>query len=117
MILSKNFSIRAAVLLFAIQLCFSIAAAQNDAAVAVQPHEGAERLKIAVFPVFNLSGSPAPLVAIGSRLIEDLEDAHATLIESDVLDSAIVKYRVRYLGGLDEATAQALRQETGADAF
>jgi hypothetical protein len=118
MILSINFSIRTAVLLLAFLLCNSSAAAQNDAAdeAAVPKTSGStERLKIAVYPVSNLSGSTAPLAAIGLQLIGELKDSDATLIEGDVLDSVITKYRVRYLGGLDKATAQALRRDAGAD--
>jgi hypothetical protein len=121
MILSKNFSIRIAVFLYAILLCFSSAAAQNETAsdaVATQRNGGAERLKIAVFPVFNLSGSAAPLTTISQRMMADLKeaDADATFIESDVLDSVITKYRIRYLGGLDQRTAQVMRQAAEADA-
>jgi TolB-like protein len=118
MILSRNFSIRTIILLFTILLCLASAAAQNAAladAVVAQHSGGAQRLKIAVFPVFNLSGSAAPLAAINLRMIEDLEDAEATLIESDLLDSVITKNRVRYLGGLDQPTAQVMRQEAEAD--
>jgi TolB-like protein len=118
MILSKNFSIRTAVLLCPILACFSIGAAQNDAvadAVGVQPSGGAERLKIAVFPVYNLSGSAAPLAAINLQMIEALKDAQATFIESDVFDSVVTRHRIRYLGGIDQPIAQVMRQEAGAD--
>jgi TolB-like protein len=118
MILSINFSIRTAVLLLAILLCFSSAAAQNDAAVeaaADKPIGSTERLKIAVYPVSNLSGSTAPLAAITLQMIEELKESNATLIEGDVLDSVLTKHRVRYLGGLDQSTAQAMRQDAGAD--
>jgi hypothetical protein len=115
MILSINFSIRTTVLLIAILLGFSHAAAQNDAVAVAEPSAGAGRLKIAVYPVFNLSASPAPLAAIRLQMIEELKDANATLIADDVLDSAMTKNRVRYLGGLDRATAQAMRRDAGAD--
>jgi TolB-like protein len=118
MILSKNSSIRTAVFLVAILLCLAEALAQNDAgadAAVARRSEDARRLKIAVFPVFNLSGSTAPLAAMSMRLKEDLKDAEATLIADDVLDSVITKYRMRYLGGLDQSTAQAMRQELEAD--
>jgi len=118
MTLSKNFSIRTAVLFFTILFCFSSAAAQNDAgtdAVGDPRIGGPEQLKIAVFPVFNLSGSPAPLAAISRLLAEELTDADATFIAGEDLDRVIEKYRIRYLGGLDGSTAQSVRQETGAD--
>jgi len=116
MILSINFSIRATVLLLAILLGFSNAAAQNDAAeAAAKPVAGAGRLEIAVYPVFNLSANPAPLAAIRLQMIEELKDANATLIAEDVLERAMAQNRVRYVGGLDMAAAQAMRQDAGAD--
>ena len=118
MILSINFSIRTTVLLFAVLLCFSSAAAQNDTednAAVAERAGGSGPLKIAVYPVFNLSGSTAPLAALRSQMIEDLKDADAALIADDVLDSAITKNRIRYVGGLDKETAQAMRQDAGAD--
>jgi TolB-like protein len=118
MILSKNSSIRTAVLLVAILLSLADAAAQNDAgtdAAVVRRPGDARRIKIAVFPVFNLSGSTAPLSAMSMRLKEDLKDAEATLIADDLLDGVITKYRMRYLGGLDQSTARAISQELEAD--
>jgi len=118
MILSKNFSIRTAALFITILACFSSAAAQNDAgteAVDDPRIGGVEKLKIAVFPVFNLSGSPAPLTTISWLLTEELKDADATFIAGEDLDRVITKYRIRYLGGLDGSTAQAMRDEAGAD--
>jgi len=118
MTLLKNFSIRAAVLLFAALVCLSSGAAQNDAsaeAIDAGRLGGAEDLKIAVFPVVNLSGSAAPITTIRWLLIEALKDADATVIADDVLDSVMAKYRVRYIGGLDQPTARAMRQEAGVD--
>lgn len=118
MILSINFSIRTAVLLLACLLCFSSAAAQDDAAdeaAAAKPVGSPERLKIAVYPVSNLSASTAPLAAITQQMIEALKDTNATLIEGEVLDRVITKNRIRYLGGVDKAIADALRRDAGAD--
>lgn len=118
MILSKNFSIRTAVLFITILACFSSAAAQNDAGTEAldDPRTGGvEKLKIAVFPVYNLSGSPAPLTTISWLLTQELKDADATFIVGEDLDRIITKYRIRYLGGLDGSTAQAMRDEADAD--
>jgi TolB-like protein len=118
MILSKNFSIRTAVFFITILACFSSAAAQNDAgteAVDDPRIGGVEKLKIAVFPIFNLSGSPAPLKTISWLLTEELKNADAAFIAGEDLDRVITKYRIRYLGGLDGSTAQAMRDEAGAD--
>lgn len=118
MILLKNFSIRASALLFAVLICLTSGAAQNDSgakAITVRPPTGVEGLKIAVFPIVNLSGSVVPSATIQRLLIENLKDAGATLIADDLLDRVMAKYRIRYVGGLDQPTASAIRQETGVD--
>lgn len=118
MTLLTNYSIRAAVLFFAALVCFSSGAAPKNAraeAFGAEPSDGAQGLKIAVFPIYNLSGSAAPLTTIRWMLAEELKDAEATFLEDDALRSVMAKYRVRYIGGLDQPTAQALRQEAGLD--
>jgi len=118
MILLKNFSIKTAVLFFTLLALFSSAVAQNEAGadtVDDQPVGSAKQLKIAVFPIFNLSGSPAPLVAISGLLTEALRDADATFVAGEDLDRVINKYRIRYVGGLEESTARAMRNEADAD--
>jgi TolB-like protein len=118
MTLLKNFSIRAAILLFAALVFLSSDAAHNYTwaeNIDAERPGGKEGLKIAVFPIYNLSGSTAPLTDIRWLLIQDLQDAEATFLEDDVLNSVMAKYRVRYIGGLDQTTAQAMRQEAGVD--
>lgn len=118
MTLLKNFSIRAAILLSAALICLSSGAAHKNAraeAIDVRHPGGAQGLKIAVFPIYNLSGRTAPLTTIRWLLLEDLKDAGVTFIEDDLLESVMAKYRVRYIGGLDQPTAQAMRQEAGVD--
>jgi hypothetical protein len=118
MILLKNFSIRACALLFAVLVCLTSGAAQNEGgaeAVDVRRPADVEDLKIAVFPIVNLSGIAAPLATVRWLLIEDLKNAGSALIADDLLDRVMAEYRVRYVGGLDQPTARAMRQEAEVD--
>lgn len=73
-------------------------------------------MRIAVFPVENLSGTPVPLAELNVELSAVLKRAGAITIEPAALESFVEGHRVRHLGGIDEITAAALSAETGADA-
>jgi hypothetical protein len=117
MILSTSFSIRSVYILFTVLIGLSVGAAPiNAEAEGVDGSQtGKQRLKIAVFPVFNLSATPAPLKHIGRLLTDNLKARGATVIDEQVLENVFVKHRIRYVGGLDPPAALAIRQEAGAD--
>jgi hypothetical protein len=117
MILSTSFSIRSVYILFTVLIGLSVGAAPiNAEAEGVDGSQtGKQRLKIAVFPVFNLSATPAPLKHIGQLLTDNLKARGATVIDEQVLENVFVKHRIRYVGGLDPPAALAIRQEAGAD--
>ncbi len=71
---------------------------------------------IAVYPIENLSGAPAPLKELHTELAASLQRAGARIVDRKVLDQFFERHWVRHVGGIDEATANALWQETGADA-
>ena len=73
-------------------------------------------VRIAVFPVENLSGTPVPLREITAELHEVLGRAGVLTVEPAAIERFIEGHRLRYLGGIDETTAALLRAETGADA-
>ena len=73
-------------------------------------------MRIAVFPVENLSGTPVPLKELNFELHSVLKRNGMPIIEPATVESFIEGHRVRYLGGIDEITAAALSAETGADA-
>jgi hypothetical protein len=75
-----------------------------------------EKLRIAVFPMENLSGTPVPLKELTAGLHSELKRNGILTIEPSVIESFIEKHQVRYLGGIDEPTAAALGAETGAEA-
>ena len=117
MILSTSFSIRSVYILFTVLIGLSVGAAPiNAEAEGVDGSQtGKQRLKIAVFPVFNLSATPAPLKHIGRLLTDNLKARGETVIDEQVLENVFVKHRIRYVGGLDPPAALAIRQEAGAD--
>ena len=80
---------------------------------AVSPVSG---MRIAVFPVENLSGTPVPLKELNSELHAALKRNRVPIIEATAVDGFIESHRVRYLGGIDEITAAKLSAEIGADA-
>lgn len=70
---------------------------------------------VAVFPIENLSGTPAPLKKLNAELDAVMKKAGVRIIEPATVDSFIESHRVRYLGGIDEKIAATLQEETGAD--
>ena len=73
-------------------------------------------LRIAVLPILNLSGKTAPLKGIRLALIRRVLRAGGRVLDDDGLERFMTRYRVRYIGGIDTATAQALKDEAGIDA-
>jgi len=116
MILSISYSIRAGFILFAVLIGLSVAAGLNYAEERTDgTNSGQKRLKIAVFPVFNLSATPAPLKHIRRLLTGTLQANGETIIDEQILENVFAKNRIRYVGGLDPSAASAIRQEAGAD--
>jgi hypothetical protein len=76
---------------------------------------GGRQAKIAVFPVENLSGADAPLKAVRQFLVDRLQTEGFDVLGDDTLEAFIVRHRVRYTAGIDAATAESLRRETGVD--
>ena len=72
---------------------------------------------IAVLPIENLSGAGgAPTKQLRQALKEELAKAGFTLLGDDRLDQFMVRHRIRYVGGIDTATAKAFLKETGTNA-
>jgi TolB-like protein len=116
MTLSKSYSIRTGFILLAVLIGLSVAAGPNYAEEGSDgTNSGQKRLKIAVFPVFNLSATPAPLKHIRRLLSGALQANGETIIDEQILENVFAKNRIRYVGGLDFSAASAIRQEAGAD--
>jgi hypothetical protein len=76
----------------------------------------AKSLRIAVLPLENLSGKTAPLKDIRQALIQRVVAAGGQVIDDDSLEQFMARHRVRYTGGIDTKTAQALKEEAGVEA-
>jgi TolB-like protein len=69
---------------------------------------------IAVLPVENLSGTAAPLEEIRKSLIKGLVERGFQVLDEKILEEFMARHRMRYIGGIDGATAKAFKEETGA---
>ncbi|MCK9419659.1 MAG: MBG domain-containing protein [Nitrospirae bacterium] len=76
----------------------------------------AQKLRIVVFPVKNLSGRPAPLKEIRQSLIEALARRGDVVLDDEAMLQFMTRHRIRYTGGVDILTARAWREETGTEA-
>lgn len=76
---------------------------------------GGEMPRVAVLPMVNMSGRPAPLTEIRQALIGRLIAQGAVVLDEGELERFMARHRVRYVGGIDTVTAQALMKETGMD--
>jgi hypothetical protein len=72
--------------------------------------------RIALLPLENLSGRPAPLHEIRQALLQKVVGRGASVLMPEDLEQFMARHRVRYTGGIDTVTARALREETGVGA-
>jgi TolB-like protein len=115
-ILSISFlTTRSAAILTVLVLLFGCGGVTENQAVKIAV-ENAELPLLAVFPIQNLSGNPAPLQEIRSTLIDRLRKQGFAVLDDNTLESFMTSHRLRNVGGIDGGTAQALRKETGAEA-
>jgi len=75
-----------------------------------------QKPRIVVLPVENLSGKQAPLKEIRRSLIEGLIKQGASVPDEGDFEQFMARRRVRYIGGVDTATAQAWKEEAGMEA-
>jgi TolB-like protein len=118
MIFLTNFSTSVIVFVCAIFVGISGCAVKNEPArpVIANAPDGGSELKIAVLPVANISGTPAPIHIINQVLIDSLNRHALNILATDVVERVITKHRIRYLGGLNHTTSQLFKEETGAEA-
>lgn len=77
----------------------------------------AQQRRVAVLPMENLSGKPAPVKEIRQSIIDDLvkQGDRVRVIDEKTLKQFMARHRVRYIGGIDTATALAWKEEEGID--
>ncbi len=73
------------------------------------------RIRIAVFPLENLSGTVAPLKEIRQMFVEKLRAIGIDVLDEESLEKFMAKHRIRYTGGIDGSTAQAFKREADTD--
>ena len=81
------------------------------------PEEGTistQKLPVAILPIDNLSGMPAPLEEIRQSIIGSLKNKGVNILDEAVLNEFINRNRIRYVGGIAHSEAQAFREEAGA---
>jgi hypothetical protein len=78
--------------------------------------ETAYRMRVAVFPIDNLSGSFVPVKELRDAWIEKLKNLGLDVINDETLEKTMERHRIRYIGGVDSEAALAFKEEAGADA-
>lgn len=71
--------------------------------------------RLAVYPVENLSGTPAPVREIRTAFMTHLRSSGVEILDDESLEKFMAKHRVRYTGGVDRDTADAFKTEAGVD--
>jgi TolB-like protein len=75
------------------------------------PAVNEERIRIAVFPVENLSGTIAPVKEMRQMFIEKLGAKGVDVLDEETLEKFMAKYRIRYTGGVSTEVAKAFKQD------
>jgi len=81
----------------------------------VTPALGADAT-LAVLPLENLSGAPAPVREIHVALLNALRTRGIPVLPDDVLQDFMARHRMRNVGGLSTDLGRACHEETGAAA-
>ncbi|MBA4369585.1 MAG: hypothetical protein C0403_18325 [Desulfobacterium sp.] len=116
MMLSINSSmIKRIIILFIVQFCLFGCRTATDPVRGCNKEipAGKEYPVIALLPIHNISGTKAPLDEIRQIMEKCLHENGFPTIHEDVLNQFIVNHRIRYIGGLDRATARNFKAETG----
>jgi TolB-like protein len=71
--------------------------------------EGGKR--IAIYPVENLTGGAAPIKEIRQMCIEKLKAQGVDVLEEEVLEKFMAKYRIRNTGGVNSEIAKAFKRD------
>jgi TolB-like protein len=77
--------------------------------------EGVREFNIAIYPVENLSATPAPLKEIKQAFVERLKKEGFHVLNEEDLEKFMAKHRIRYIGGIDRGIAKAFKEEIGID--
>ena len=92
----------------AIAACLLACAGARRAPVAALPG------KVAVLPLSNLVGGPAPLKEVRALLEQALRDRGVTLVPGREVEEFLARHRLRWTGGIDAESVKAAAAEMGA---
>lgn len=84
-------------------------------APALGPAGTSARPRIALLPIDNLSGRPAPVKELLAA-IERALGSSVDVVDGAELERFLTRHRLRHTGGIDGASARAARDELGANA-
>lgn len=115
MILSKSFFRSCSIILLS-GLLIGTGCARPPSTQQGDNFAGKGHIRIAVFPLINLSGTPAPLKDLRKLLVKGLTERGIGLLDEEILQKYMIRHRLRYTGGIDVDTARTLKEETGVDA-
>jgi hypothetical protein len=104
-----------AVILLLAALLFLPGCSSSKGALKGDLSTSGEKYRVAVFPFQNLTGTPVPIKEIRRSLINRLEANGFEILDDEVLEKFMAKYRIRDTGGIDRATAQAFKNEIGVE--
>jgi TolB-like protein len=79
---------------------------------AVEPVAG--NIRLAVYPITNLSGKRVPLKETRQLLIEKLQSRGVEVISDEALEKFLAKHRIRYMEGLSARESESIKEELGA---
>jgi hypothetical protein len=118
MISSTSFSNKVVKICLAIIVILSGCAVWKSARGEVVPEakEREQRMRVAVFPVDNLSGYFVPVRDLRLAWIEKIKEIGLDVIDDETLENTLERHRIRYIGGVDSEAARAFKEEAGADA-
>jgi len=72
---------------------------------------------IALLPIENLTGGGVPSDAMRRLLQERFQEQGLRVLDDEILEDFMKRHRIRDTSGLDASAAEAIREETGAEAF
>jgi len=75
-----------------------------------------KQIHIAVLPLDNMSRTAAPLKEIRQLLLDGLRQQGIAVLNEEILESFMLRHRLRYTGSINMMEAQTLKEETGAEA-
>lgn len=87
------------------------------AAAPAEPARGPEAGVLGVLPIENLTVATPPLGDLRGRLTAALVARRVQVAEPGTLDEALARIRLRWVGGIDDASAASLRDLAHVDAI